>query len=465
MNIITWVAPRLRFYRIKLFNSFRKVESVADFFWVLSTIFNYLNLNLKNKVGVFFPFSLGKPVDELRDPLGLLTLKALEERFEPIKITIKNEPQRLNFMVPTVNPELIFGGYIGLFNYMAALLEHGYELRIFVCEDVLPLTSIVEKKMGADNVVTQVLKRCELRECLDREIEQVVGKDDVFVGYSWMTMRLAKQAADHCNGKRPIFFIQEFEPIFHHYDSVRFFAEETYSFEHTAVFNSPQLKRFFEQKKLGVFIDEKPKYCVFKHAIADIAQPDFSNRETSSKKRLLVYARPEKHAGRNLFEVSIMLIKRAINEGVLKTNDWEFYGIGSLGAAKDMELAEGAKLKLIPRMSFKEYTESLMNYDVGISLMYAPHPSVPPLEMASAGMLAVTTCFENRSPDEMRKMSSNIIAAEHTMDSLMAALAEAVTKSNDFSYRKSGANINWSTSWSESFNHNFLETFDSLLEN
>lgn len=463
MKFIEWAVPRLRFYRIKLFNSFKKVENIEDFFWVISTIFNYLNLNVKRKLGFFLPFSLGKPVDELRDPLGLGILKALEERFEPIRLSKTDEPRRLNIMVPTINPELIFGGYIGLFNFMDALLKHGFTLRVFVCEDVLPLISSVEKKMGQDSVVTKVIKQCELRECIDRNIAQSVGKDDIFIGYSWMTMRLAKQAADDCNGKNPVFFIQEFEPIFHHYDSVRFFAEETYSFNHIAIFNSPQLESFFRNKKLGVFSQNEQKYCTFKHAISEVSKPDFEKKSRFGKKRLLVYARPEKHAGRNLFEVSIMLLRMAIKEKVLNVNEWEFYGIGSLGDIKELSLVDGTKLKLLPRMSFKDYTESLASYDVGVSLMYAPHPSVPPLEMASAGMLAVTTCFENRSPDDMREMSHNIFAAEHTMKSLLASLAEAVEKSNDFSYRNEGANISWSTSWNESFNRTFMEELDNLL--
>ena len=454
---------RFRFYKVKLFNAFKGVGGFSEFIYVVFNIFNYINARINNRFGVCFPFSLGAPVDELRSPVGLSMIKVIESRFEPVPLLINDEPMHLNFMLPAINPELIFGGYISLFNFMDALLKRGFRIRVFVCEDALPSINDIDKKLGSNNVITRILKSCELRECLDRSVIQSVGNEDIFIGFSWVTMRLAKYAASECNEKLPVFFIQEFEPIFHHYDSFRFFAEETYSFEHMAVFNSPQLKNLFKQKSLGVFSDSNPKYCVFKHAIADIPRPDFSNRAESSKRRLLVYARPERHAGRNLFEVSIMLIKRAIDEGILNTSDWEFYGIGSLGADRDMELSKGAKLSLMPRMSFKEYTNSLANYDVGISLMYAPHPSVPPLEMASAGMLAVTTCFENRSPREMKEMSANIIAAEHTMDSLMSALRVAVVRSADFESRKLGAVINWSTSWSESFNDDFLKEFDCLL--
>ena len=53
--------------------------------------------------------------------------------------------------------------------------------------------------------------------------------------------------------------------------------------------------------------------------------------------------------------------------------------------------------------------------------MYTPHPSLVPIEMASAGMLTVTNSFENKTPATLTAISSNLIAAEPTIDGVADA--------------------------------------------
>ena len=48
--------------------------------------------------------------------------------------------------------------------------------------------------------------------------------------------------------------------------------------------------------------------------------------------------------------------------------------------------------------------------------MYTPHPSLVPLEMASAGMLTVTNTFENKTAEALAAISPNLIAAEPDVD-------------------------------------------------
>ena len=191
------------------------------------------------------------PVDDLKYPISVDILKSLERRFKPVLVRGEDKDFHLNVMLPTINPELIFGGYISLFNFVESLLENGQKVRLMICEDVLPSVEFVSKKMGNESVVTRVIKRCELVMCIDRDNIYKVGKNDVFVGYSWMTMRLAHHAANMLNQKLPIYFIQEYEPIFYNYDSLRFLADETYQFPHNAIL-TPPIDEIFQQKA-GVF--------------------------------------------------------------------------------------------------------------------------------------------------------------------------------------------------------------------
>ena len=462
INTIKWWAS---IYKTRLVKSFKETDSLSGKWMVFCTLFNQSNLRIKRKTGFYFPFLIGVPTDELKDPYGIDLLKALEKRLNPLKIKPITQDFHLNIMIPTINPELIFGGYIGLYNFIDSLTNRGYRVRILVCEDLVPPLDKVIKKIGSDTVISKNLKRCEIIECLDKEKTYILGREDIFIGYSWMTMRLAHHASKALNGKLPIFFIQEFEPIFHHFDSLRFLADETYTFPHNAVFNSPQLARYFENKQIGVFSQDNPGcFCTFKHGISKIKRPTIKDLKKRKIKKVLIYARPERHAGRNLFEVSIMALKKAIENQTFPLSEWEFYGIGSLGSdAEKIYLTNDLTLKLLPKVSYSEYANSLSQYDIGISLMYAPHPSVPPLEMAAAGMLVVTTKFENRTALETAKISSNIISADHTISSITSSIKQAVIQTTDYQSRYTNSHLDWPTSWTESFNDDFNQDLDSLI--
>ena len=58
--------------------------------------------------------------------------------------------------------------------------------------------------------------------------------------------------------------------------------------------------------------------------------------------------------------------------------------------------------------------------------MYTPHPSLVPIEMASAGMLTVTNTFENKTADAMSAISPNLITAEPSVEGVVGGIAEAV---------------------------------------
>jgi len=83
--------------------------------------------------------------------------------------------------------------------------------------------------------------------------------------------------------------------------------------------------------------------------------------------------------------------------------------------------------------------------------MYTAHPSLVPIEMASAGMLTVTNSFENKTPEAMTAISTNLITAQPTVAALARALAQATSGAGDLERRCAGSAVNWSTDWSRSF--------------
>ena len=105
----------------------------------------------------------------------------------------------------------------------------------------------------------------------------------------------------------------------------------------------------------------------------------------------------------------------------------------------------------------------LAGYDIGISLMYAPHPSILPFEMASAGLIVVTNHYEERDSAVLEAISSNLIAVEPSPDGIEEGLARALERVAGFEERISGASFEWSRDWQQSFDSRFLEVLNARI--
>jgi O-antigen biosynthesis protein len=87
--------------------------------------------------------------------------------------------------------------------------------------------------------------------------------------------------------------------------------------------------------------------------------------------------------------------------------------------------------------------------NLGLSLMYTPHPSYPPLDLAACGGVIVTNRFgRKRSLDQY---SPNILCADLDVPSLVAALRNASCIAADRPLREanfasSGLQRDWSVS-------------------
>ena len=104
-------------------------------------------------------------------------------------------------------------------------------------------------------------------------------------------------------------------------------------------------------------------------------------------------------------------------------------------------------MDLMPRTSQAGYGKLLAGHDIGLALMYAPHPSLVPIEMASAGMLTVTNTYETKTSQAMKSISPNIRAVEPGLASLVAGLSDAARACGDGKARVEGADVTWSRGW------------------
>ena len=96
--------------------------------------------------------------------------------------------------------------------------------------------------------------------------------------------------------------------------------------------------------------------------------------------------------------------------------------------------------------------------------MYTPHPSLVPLEMASAGLVTVTSTFENKTAEKLQAISPNLIAAEPGVEAIAAALGgRRGARGRRRRAAFSGSAVRWPRDWGESFSPAVLDRVVSLL--
>ena len=164
-----------------------------------------------------------------------------------------------------------------------------------------------------------------------------------------------------------------------------------------------------------------------------------------------------------MFELGVLALSRALERGAF-ADGWKLNGIGTVRSGRRLDLGGGAWMDLLPRSPQAAYGQLLREHDVGLALMFTPHPSLVPMEMASAGMLTVTNTFENKTAEALAAISPNLLAAEPGIEAVAAALCEAAAGADDVERRLRGSDVRWPRDWDTSFGDELLTRVLSLLE-
>ena len=367
-------------------------------------------------------------------------------------------PVRINLLVPTIDLEHFFGGYIAKFNLAHRLTRAGLRVRVVTVDPVGPLPRSWRRTIEAYSGLDGMFDGLEV--AFGREQAPLeVNPEDGFIATTWWTAHIARDAlrglapAGAREELRFLYLIQEYEPFTFPMGTYAALAQESYAAPHFGLFSSELLRDYFRRHRIGVFAsgpNGDARSASFENAITAVPPPTVAELAGRRSRRLLFYARPEPHAARNLFELGVVALSRALARGTLP-GDWELNGIGSLAPETSVALGSAAALRLLPRMSQDDYARVLRDHDVGLALMYTPHPSLVPIEMASAGMLTVTNTFENKTSEALRAISGNLLAGPATVDGVADALAEAVAGAGDAERRVAGSAVVWSRDWQRSF--------------
>jgi hypothetical protein len=247
-----------------------------------------------------------------------------------------------------------------------------------------------------------------------------VGRADVPLATYWTTAHLARSILEQVDAPAFLSFVQDYEAGFYAWSSKGALAAATYRMPVRAIVNSAFLAAYLDDIDAGLPADPSLRRTFMPAVDRTVFRP--RPRVPGAARRLIVYARPRNP--RNLFELALTALRRAVATGVFDGEPWEFLAIGQ--AIPDLPLADGVTLAAQPWLGYAEYGELLASADVLVSLMYSPHPSYPPLEMAATGGEVVTTTFGPKTARALHELSPRIHGVAPDVDALVEGLVSAV---------------------------------------
>jgi O-antigen biosynthesis protein len=148
-------------------------------------------------------------------------------------------------------------------------------------------------------------------------------------------------------------------------------------------------------------------------------------RTAGAKRRFVFYARPNN--ARNLFFLGIEVIDTAVSQGVLNPEQWEIVFVGK--DIPELSLSGGVVPQRRENLDWRAYARLMGEADLGLSLMYTPHPSYPPLDLVACGAVVVTNRFGVKQ--DLSNRSDNLICCDLDRDALVAGLVKAVALVDD----------------------------------
>lgn len=330
--------------------------------------------------------------------------------------------KRINLLVPSINPEHVFGGISTALKFFEKLIEEsGYCSRIILTDATPSRTALKQYKDKYTYV--KASKDSDARHQIvgysDRYMQSIpVSENDYFMFTGWWTAYCAQEAYLEFTketGIKPnkfINFIQDYEPGFYPWSSRYLLADSTYRNEYPqlAVFNSKLLHEFFIQNGYS-FYKEYEFDPVLNGKLKEILEKNFG--KVNKKKQILVYGRPS--VDRNAFSIVVSSLKKWV-ENQKDIEEWEILSAGEYHLPVD--LGRGKELVSVGKLTIEQYAQTMLDTYAGISLMSSPHPSYPPLEMSVFGIKVITNNYSNK---DLSSFNSNITSVASASPSVIAA--------------------------------------------
>jgi len=339
----------------------------------------------------------------------------------------RNARPRLNLLVPTVNPQQIFGGVataMRLFTELAGALGDEYDRRIVTTDADIEREAYAKLAdyAAAPYVASLDQNARALVDANQREGGRLdLRANDIFIATAWWTAGFAadleRDRARYFGGELPfVYLIQDDETYFNGRSSRSALAEATYRHgdRTIAIINSEELFSVMTAK----YAFRESYYVPYQ-----INERIAASLSTVPRERLLlVYGRPS--VTRNAFELICDALFRWQQRDPIRASRWRIVFLGE--EFPDTLVYPVMNATVGGKASLEDYADYLSRASVGVSIMISPHSSYPPLEMAEAGLKTVTNGFEGKNLHQRfdNIISIDMLDAASLADAIESAVAE-----------------------------------------
>lgn len=345
-----------------------------------------------------------------------------------IPTIISDEPvKRLNLVTDTIESSSLLGGVAtALIVATNFCVKYGYELRI-ITRNAEPVPMNYENilKMNQLERPVKVTYYSDFNGGVRKQnYKMEITTEDIFFATSWWSAEAIRRTTLR---KRFFYIIQEAETFFYHYGGERVMCESIMNDSNIDfIVNSHFLYEYFEKNEPNVY----QHGVYFEPAFSDklFFAPKVKNKD-KEKHRIFFYGRP--HNPRNLFNYGVNVLDEAIRRRIIDTKEWEICFAGA--NVSPVTFCDGSKSKAAGQMSWEEYAAFLRDVDLALCLMYTPHPSYPPFDVACSGGIVVSNKYLTKQDFPQSK---NVLMADLTMESLLTKLEEGINLALDGKQRR-----------------------------
>ncbi len=319
----------------------------------------------------------------------------------------------INILLPSLNPPDMFAGLTTALDLGAGLADRGHLVR-FIATDQPVAAPAVSLEFIRARCTHHGRKNLTLA-CGVQSDHITSHRQDRFIATAWWTAHIATKLIKQHGYATPKFhyLIQDHEPHFYPWGRAFADAQASYHLPFTPIFNTNLLQRYFADQGHD-----------FAHKDALTFHPSipldhyFGPRPHSDVTQILLYGRPD--VARNMFGPAVEGLAQFLTTHQPPPQSLRLVSAGQAHA--DITFEGGYTLKSLGKLPLQDYPDLLHRSHIGLSLMYSPHPSHVPLEMAAAGMRVVTNGF---GPKDLSRLSPSITSTLSTPEALSKGLGTA----------------------------------------
>jgi hypothetical protein len=367
-------------------------------------------------------------------------------RRRPLPLTVNTqEIIRINIIHPG-NVKMT-GGPLNVLRFANEAKKHGLQARL-ISPDPVDLTSLLAKIQmitGLSNFSQNVEL---IQNAYDDKNPINVNPNDIFMATIYWTAPMAYASQKLLKHPNILYFIQDFEVIFHPVGSDWLEARLSYNIPHFPIFNTFLLELYFKKHKLGIFKSEKCGDFCFSTQPA-VTLRNLSMNHDNVIKTCLIYARVTEF--RNGFDYIVAALSESIRTGIFHpVSEWRFIGVGgspneparcNLGGFADMCLL------MISHLQESEYFDLISQSDIGIVLLLTPQFGMVPLDFLAAGLVTITNSFATKTASILQSISPYMVAVDPTIESITSGITVALSKAKKSTQIERVTSFKWNTHW------------------